>query len=61
MINSRFRKSTLSRKLISKVEKTIENLEEHRLNNFMGLMLQHHSMQSTKFMSRWIEEKNKQV
>ena len=61
VINSRFRKSTLSRKLISKVEKTIENLEEHRLNNFMGLMLQHHSMQSTKFMSRWIEEKNKQV
>lgn len=61
VINNRFRKSTLSRKLISKVEKTIENLEEHRLNNFMGTMLQHHSMQSTKFMSRWIEEKNKQI
>ena len=59
VINNRFRKSTLSRKLISKVERIIENLEDHRLNNFIGTMLQHHSMQSTKFMSRWIEEKNK--
>ena len=59
VINSRFRKSTLTRKLISKVEGTIENLEQHRLQNFMGSMLHHHSMQSTKFMSRWIAEKNK--
>jgi glycosyltransferase involved in cell wall biosynthesis len=61
VINSRFRRSTLTGKLISKVEKTIENLDTHRLNNFMGSMLQHHSMQSTKFMSRWIEAKNKQI
>ncbi|MFK2820020.1 glycosyltransferase family 4 protein [Flavobacteriaceae sp. LMIT009] len=61
VISNRFRKSTLSRKLISRVEKILEELEEHRLNNFIGSMLQHHSMQSTKFMSRWIEEKNKQV
>jgi glycosyltransferase involved in cell wall biosynthesis len=61
VINSRFQRSTLTRKLISKVEKTIENLDTHRLNNFMGSMLQHHSMQSTKFMSRWIEAKNKQI
>lgn len=59
VINNRFRKTTLTRKLLSKVESTIEILPQHRLNNFMGAMLQHHSMQSTKFMSRWIEEKNK--
>lgn len=34
-------------------------LETHRNSNFTGLMLQHHSLQSTKFMSRWIELKNK--
>ena len=59
VINKRFRKNTLSRKLLSKIEQTLENLTQHRLHNFMGAMLQHHSLQSTKFMSRWIEEKNK--
>jgi glycosyltransferase involved in cell wall biosynthesis len=37
------------------------NLDSHRKNNFLGQMLYHHSMQSTKYMSRWIEEKNKKV
>ncbi|NHM03042.1 glycosyltransferase family 4 protein [Flavobacterium difficile] len=35
------------------------NLELHRNANFIGQMLQFHSMRSTEFMSRWIEEKNK--
>jgi glycosyltransferase involved in cell wall biosynthesis len=35
------------------------NLKKHRQNNFLGQMLSHHTMQSTKYMSRWIEEKNK--
>jgi glycosyltransferase involved in cell wall biosynthesis len=35
------------------------NLKKHRQNNFLGQMLYHHTMQSTKYMSRWIEEKNK--
>lgn len=33
-------------------------LKEHRLRNFTGAMLMHHTMASTKFMSRWIEAKN---
>lgn len=35
------------------------NLEQHRLNNFMGELLQHHTLRSTKYMSKWIEEKNR--
>ena len=35
------------------------NLKKHRQNNFLGQMLSHHTMQSIKYMSRWIEEKNK--
>ena len=35
------------------------NLKKHRQNNFLGQLLNHHTMQSTKYMSRWIEEKNK--
>jgi glycosyltransferase involved in cell wall biosynthesis len=35
------------------------NLKQHRLNNFIGSVLQHQSLQSSKYMSKWIEEKNK--
>ena len=34
-------------------------LAEHRRSNFTGSMLMHHTMASTKFMSRWIEAKNR--
>ncbi|MBP2283247.1 hypothetical protein H4V97_001565 [Flavobacterium sp. CG_23.5] len=36
------------------------NLPQHRLNNFMGELLQHHTLKSTKYMAKWIEEKNKE-
>jgi glycosyltransferase involved in cell wall biosynthesis len=45
--------------LIKKVLEVEETLETHRLYNFTGAMLQHHSMQSTKYMSQWIEVKSK--
>jgi glycosyltransferase involved in cell wall biosynthesis len=35
------------------------NIKQHRLNNFMGALLQHHTLKSTMYMSKWIEEKNK--
>lgn len=34
-------------------------LETHRQHNFIGQILQHHQHQSTKYMSRWIELKNR--
>ncbi|MBA4154084.1 glycosyltransferase family 4 protein [Flavobacterium sp.] len=37
-----------------------ENLEKYRNDNFTGLLLMHHFLQSTKYMAKWIEEKNKQ-
>ncbi len=45
--------------LIKRIQSIENNLEQHRLNNFVGEMLKHHSHRSTKFMSQWIEEKNK--
>ncbi|WP_415060884.1 glycosyltransferase family 4 protein [Flavobacterium sp.] len=36
-----------------------ENLEKYRQQNFIGSMLMHHFLQSTKYMAKWIEEKNK--
>jgi glycosyltransferase involved in cell wall biosynthesis len=37
----------------------LQNLEQHRQRNFIGSMLNHHHHKSTKYMSQWIEEKNK--
>jgi len=59
IINKRFSKRVFQNKFMNTIEGLQEKLQEHRLNNFTGQMLQHHAMQSTKFMSRWIEEKNK--
>ena len=41
-----------------KINWIIENLHGHRNANFLGQILQHHTLQSTKFLSKWIEEKN---
>ncbi|MER2493340.1 glycosyltransferase family 4 protein [Catenovulum sediminis] len=36
-----------------------DNLSQHRSRNFIGAMLQHHSMKSTQYMAQWIEAKNR--
>ena len=43
------------------LQQRIENLESTRSRDFMSLLVQHHSLLSTKYMSKWIEEKNKRV
>ena len=35
-----------------------KDLKSHREQHFIGQLLQHHSMQSTKYMSKWIAAKN---
>ena len=59
IINARFNKIDFQKKMIESLDSTIEQLNKKRLNNFTGQMLQHHTLQSTKFMSKWIEEKNR--
>lgn len=61
IINQRFNKINIEPNLEKAIENLKNNLENVRLQNFTGAMLRHHSMQSTKFMSRWIEEKNKKT
>ena len=55
----RYLKSLHSEKFIHKITEVQDHLSQHRLNNFIGSMLQHHTMNSTKYLSRWIETKNK--
>ncbi|MCX7550209.1 glycosyltransferase [Xanthomarina sp. F2636L] len=59
IINQRFQKEQFNSVFIDRIEEIIKHLENHRLSNFTGQMLQHQSMQSTKYMSKWIEGKNK--
>jgi len=37
----------------------MNSIDVHRKQNFMGQVLQHQTMQATRYMSKWIEEKNK--
>ncbi len=61
IIEKRYLKSSFSNDLIYHVLEIQTHLNQHRLDNFVGILLQHHSMTSTKYMSRWIEEKNKKI
>ncbi|MDP2068933.1 MAG: glycosyltransferase family 4 protein [Lutibacter sp.] len=59
IINSCFSKEKYENKLLKKIKNITKNMVEHRLKNFLGALLQHHTLKSTKYMSKWIEEKNK--
>lgn len=59
IINTRFNKSFHEKRFLTEIEEKNKHLFQYRLSNFTGQMLRHHTMQSTKFMSKWIEEKNK--
>ncbi len=58
IINNCFSLHKFELKLLKKIEELLLKLSEHRLQNFTGAMLMHHSLKSTKYLSKWIEEKN---
>lgn len=57
VINTRFDKAEFQKDLLFKIEKTQQELSEHRRFNFTGQLLQYHTAQSTKYLSKWIELK----
>jgi glycosyltransferase involved in cell wall biosynthesis len=59
IIEQKFIFSIYKSKFLDVLNELQTNLESHRNSNFIGQMLQFHTMRSTEFMSRWIEEKNK--
>jgi O-antigen biosynthesis protein len=59
LINSIYQKEKLGRALIGRISEVAQSLEKHRTKNFIGAMLMHHTIAGTKYMSKWIEEKNK--
>ena len=58
-INQRFNKDSHFKLFRRKLEDIQENLKNHRDLNFTGKMLKHHLHRSTYFMSKFIEEKNR--
>lgn len=61
VIESRFSKMAQQADLEDHLETVARELEHHRSHNFTGAMLMHHTMAGTKYMSRWIEEKNRKL
>ncbi|MCV9929904.1 glycosyltransferase family 4 protein [Flavobacterium sp. LS1R49] len=59
IINARYLKDNFATDFIETIFYLQSNLKSHRHNNFMGSMLQYHTLKSTKYMSKWIEAKNK--
>ncbi|MBD1583018.1 glycosyltransferase family 4 protein [Pseudoalteromonas sp. S16_S37] len=51
-------KSLLEPQLLKKINNIINNIKQHRRDNFVGQMLKHHTMRSTQYMAQWIEAKN---
>ena len=59
IIEKRYLKSVFVADFVKYILETQTHLKQHRMQNFMGSLLQHHTLTSTKYMSRWIEEKNR--
>lgn len=59
IINERYAKTKFTAPFVERLNDLFKNLATHRQQNFLGQILQHHTAQSTKYLSLWIEEKNK--
>ncbi|OAD45527.1 glycosyltransferase [Polaribacter atrinae] len=58
IINNIYDKEKLGVLFVNQIKEIQENLEQHRIHNFLGNLLQHQTLQATKYMSKWIEAKN---
>lgn len=59
ILEENFNPQSFEQALIRRINQLKQDLSMHRRDNFQGAMLRHHSMRSTKYMSLWIEAKNK--
>ncbi len=59
IINQLYNKVIIGDHFINRLILLQNEIKQHRTQNFMGNLVQHQTLQSTKYMSKWIEEKNK--
>ncbi len=58
VIEKRFQNKLFSSAFKKHLHSLAASYKDHRQQNFMGQILQHHTLQSTKYLSKWIAEKN---
>ncbi|MBL4746020.1 MAG: glycosyltransferase [Flavobacteriaceae bacterium] len=59
IINTLFNKELFYTLFSTALQSLLEHKDKHRLKNFIGAMLQYHTLKSTKYFSQWIAEKNR--
>lgn len=59
VLRDRYLKNDHAPTLKNRISVLLGKLNAHRKANFIGQILHHQTLQSTKYMSKWIEEKNK--
>ena len=59
IINTNYNAQVLEELLLRKIGVITENIARHRTQNVIGQLLLHQSMASTKYMAKWIEQKNR--
>ncbi|PHS08262.1 MAG: glycosyltransferase [Kordia sp.] len=59
IINAIYANVKYQESFITKVKSLSKSLDQHRTFNFIGAMLMHHTLKSTKYLSKWIAEKEK--
>lgn len=59
IINSLYDGARLGERLLGRFADLQADLAGHRLSNFAGAMLRHHTLQSSRYMAQWIEAKNR--
>jgi glycosyltransferase involved in cell wall biosynthesis len=55
IVNELYDKNRVGVGFFLKLDEVRNNLEPNRAQNFIGSMLRHHTMASTKYMAKWIE------
>jgi glycosyltransferase involved in cell wall biosynthesis len=61
IVNHRFDKHLFESNFKEKITSIQQNLQQHRQNNFIGQLLLHHTANSSKYLSKWIEAKNSKL
>lgn len=58
LLHTQFNWDTRVKDFHETIDQRLQNLESYRQNNTIGQMLWHHSLQSSKYLSKWIMAKN---
>ncbi len=61
LLENKFAEKLYKESFIAMIYDMQNNLTEYRNKNFIGQILQFHTVRSTEYMSRWIEAKNKKI